>query len=455
MKHVVLAVLTLGTAAAEPLKLHPENGHYFWFRGRPSVLVTSGEHYGAVLNRAFDFRKYLATLEADGLNLTRAFSGCYAEPPGAFGIAGNTLAPGTDDFIAPWQRTDGKFDLVRWDPDYFARLEAFLEEADRRGVVVEFVLFCPMYTDGMWERSPMNAKNNVNGVGTCPLGDVYVAEKSGGLFAYQKALAAKLVTELNRFDNLYFEVTNEPYIDQKVPGAFEDAIIEVIVETERSLPKQHLISLNIANGKAEVKHPNPAVSIFNFHYAHPPVTVTMNYGLGKVIGDNETGFRGQEDAPYRREAWAFMLAGGGLFNHLDYSFAVGFEDGSFAYPESNPGGGNAGLRKQLAFLKQFLEENAVWELSPIPGAEAQGADAWVLGATGTYVAYLLGDSPRSLTLPSAPAGSYQIQWSDAIGGKAMGDPVAVAHGGGALTLTCPGAVGQEIAVRATLSDSRP
>src|SRR5262245_11031978 len=37
-------------SAAEPLALHPDNPHYFLFRGKPTILITSGEHYGAVLN---------------------------------------------------------------------------------------------------------------------------------------------------------------------------------------------------------------------------------------------------------------------------------------------------------------------------------------------------------------------------------------------------------------------
>ena len=32
---------------------------------------------------------------------------------------------------------------------------------------------------------------------------------------------------------------------------------------------------------------------------------------------------------YRTEAWDFLIAGGGLFNNLDYSFAAGYENGTF------------------------------------------------------------------------------------------------------------------------------
>ena len=48
--------------ASDAIRLHPKNPHYFLFRGKAVALVTSGEHYGAVLNPDFDYRKYLDTL---------------------------------------------------------------------------------------------------------------------------------------------------------------------------------------------------------------------------------------------------------------------------------------------------------------------------------------------------------------------------------------------------------
>ena len=60
---------------AQPIRLHPKNPHYFLFRGKAIALVTSGEHYGAVLNADVDYKKYLATIDSDGLNYTRIFGG--------------------------------------------------------------------------------------------------------------------------------------------------------------------------------------------------------------------------------------------------------------------------------------------------------------------------------------------------------------------------------------------
>src|SRR5262245_57432249 len=113
---------------AAPLSLHPDNPHYFLFRGEPTVLIGSGEHYGAVLNLDFDYVKYLDTLARDKLNHTRTWSGGpYLEPQGAFNIARNTLAPGPGRFISPYARSSqpgyagggNKFDLSCWDPAYF------------------------------------------------------------------------------------------------------------------------------------------------------------------------------------------------------------------------------------------------------------------------------------------------------------------------------------------------
>ncbi len=162
--------------ASQPISLHPQNPHYFLFRGKPTVLITSAEHYGAVLNLDFDYVPYLDELRANGFNLTRTFTGAYVEDPTSFNITNNTLAPKPGRLICPWARSSepgyanggNKFDLTKWDDAYFKRLKDFVRQAGRRGVVVELVLFCPYYGDREWALSPLNARNNVNGIGKRP-----------------------------------------------------------------------------------------------------------------------------------------------------------------------------------------------------------------------------------------------------------------------------------------------
>jgi hypothetical protein len=407
-------------AAGEPISLHPVNPHYLIFRGKPTVLIGSTEHYGAVLNGEFDAIPYLDELHERRLNLTRTFSGTYREVPGSFKIEKNTLAPKPERYIGPWPRSEtkgaadggNKFDLSRWNDAYFERLKRFIAAASDRGVVVEFVLFCPFYEENLWDINPMNARNNVNRLRAIPRTEAYT-KKHQDLQEIQEAFVRKAVRELNDFDNLYFEICNEPYFGG-VTLDWQARIASIIVETEKQLPKRHLIAQNIANEKAKIDGPNPAVAIFNFHYATPPDTVGMNFGLNRVVGDDETGFRGIHDRPYRIEAWDFMVAGGAIFDHLDYSFTTDHEDGTARISEPTPGGGGLALRRQFQILKQFIEGFDFVRMAPdkrvVTRVGPKEASVRALSEPGVaYAIYGHGAKKLELAL-ELPAGRYEAKW---------------------------------------------
>ncbi len=89
---LLVICLATGAAAADPIRLAPSNPHYYFYKGKPVLLITSAEHYGAVINRDFDYVAYLDALQAHGLNYTRFYLGAMFEPAGKF-MAGNTLGP--------------------------------------------------------------------------------------------------------------------------------------------------------------------------------------------------------------------------------------------------------------------------------------------------------------------------------------------------------------------------
>ncbi len=449
-------LLSGGARAQQNIALHPQNPHYFIYQGEPTLLITSGEHYGAVLNLDFDYKTYLTTLKADGLNLTRIFSGAYVEPQGAFNIASNTLAPKAGRFLAPWARSakpgyaagGNRFDLTKWDRRYFKRLRDFTSAAHDAGVIVELALFCPFYTEDQWAISPMNAANNVNAVGEIPKDDVYTLEKNGGLLEVQTALVRKIVAELKTFDNVIYEICNEPYFGG-VTMEWQHHIADVIHETEEELGVTHLISQNIANGSQRITDPHPQVSVFNFHYASPPTAVAHNYHLNKVIGDNETGFRGTSDSTYRMEAWEFILAGGALYNNLDYSFTVGHEKGTFEYPSTQPGGGSKALRSQLRFLKEFIDKFEVIPMAPDSTLVSRLPDSvgvHVLAEPGRqYAAYIFGKGLTHLSM-ELPEGEYDAEWLDPVTGRYVRG--GVVHNGGTASIAVP-PYGYDYALRLT------
>ena len=467
---------------SEPVRLDPRNPHYFLFRGETVALITSGEHYGAVLNADFDYRKYLATLQSDGLNYTRLFPGSYVEVPGkSFGIQRNDLAPAEGRLLAPWVRSStagyagggNKFDLDHWNPEYFARLHDFLAEAGRRGIVVEISLFSSQYGEMQWALSPFNAANNVNRTDAIDWKLVNTLE-NGNVLAYQERYTRKLVQEVNAFDNVIFELQNEPFADRPVmvsvvnpylfpparnqfPNTIETAddkstawqtrVVQWIASEEQSLPNKHLVAQNYCDFGLPVSSLISGVSIVNFHYAYPEAA-SANYGLGKLLAYDETGFLGRDDSSYRRQAWNFMLSGGGAFDALDYSFSVGHEDGSDSEP-NGPGGGSAAFRRQLGILNKFLRTLPLAELSPDTHTvkRAGGTYARVMSNPGRqYAMYFDGNGPAEIVL-DLPAGSYAGEWINTESGQPTALP-KFDHPGGEKRLSAP-AFRDGIALRLT------
>lgn len=450
---LLLAFFSLSAAAQhDPIHLDPKNPHYFQYNGKTIALITSGEHYGAVINPDFNFHKYLDTLQADGLNYTRLFPGSYVEVPSqSFGIKRNTIAPPGDRLLLPWARSSepgyagggNKFDLTQWDQQYFERLHDFLGEAQRHKIIVEMSLFSSQYGDAQWKVSPFNAANNVNHTTEAlDLKHVNTLE-NGNVLALQERYVRKLVHEVNSFSNVIFELQNEPWSDHphlesvinpylftgrdQYPNSVEVAdpdsiawqsrVAHWITTEEAQLPHHHLIAQGYTNFRLSVRTLIDGVSIVNFHYAYPEA-VTLNYGLNKAIAYDETGFLGRSDDAYRRQAWNFMLAGGSTFDCLDYSFTVGFEDGTDKEP-NGPGGGSVAFRKQLGVLQKFLSALPLAEMHPDYAvvAHADGVTAHALSSSSGEIAlYLDGKGPSHLTL-RLPAGSYRGEWLNVVTGE--------------------------------------
>ncbi len=434
-------------AHAAPIRVDDLNHHYFRYKGKTTVLITSGEHYGAVINADFDGSKYLDTLQRDGLNYTRLFAGSYIEVPGkSFGIRKNTLAPLAGRLLVPWARSNepgyagggNRFDLDRWDERYFARLRRFLSEAEERGIIVEITLFSSQYGDAQWALSAFNAKNNVNHTAAIGWKSINTLD-NGNLLGYQELYTRKLVREANPFPNVLFEIQNEPWSDHGVlvdainpylpmpqraryPNsvdvadaaslAWQKRVAQWIMAEEAGLPNEHLIAQNYCNFRFPVDTTIPGVGIINFHYAYPDAAI-LNYGLGKALAYDETGFLGQSDDAYLRQAWNFMLSGGSTFDSLDYSFTPGREDGSEIEP-NGPGGGSPVLRKQLGILHAFLDKLPLVEMRPDAHTAVHGAGVEVRmlsGSKGVYAAYLDGKGPSRISL-DLPIGSYRGEWMD-------------------------------------------
>ena len=456
-------------SSSGPIRVHLENPHYYLYDGQPTVLITSAEHYGGVVNGAFDYVAYFDALAYYGLNYTRIYPGFLFEPTDKF-IRDNTLAPRPEDLVLPWARSSepgyilggNKFDLDTWDPAFFRRLVDFVAQADRRGVVVEICFFNCQYPD-TWPLSPLYHPNNIQDVG---LGDHNTAQtlNEPGLALREEAYVRQITREVNGFDNVILEICDEPLIFSTPPaeaGAWISRMIEVIRETEQALPKRHLVG-------QQVQGPLGGPCDFSGD-ARVPIIVTQyvwetgdqqeggmkaleyEYDHEKPIELNETDYypvwyKGDKVGASRVEAWEFMVGGGASFNQLNGLYTV-----------QNPAGNtpdNAQICSTLQNLSQFLHGFDLLRMRRDPTVAVRGSPANVhcrgISEPGKqYAIYLHHSTQEKLSAyivapgsyveeieVSAPEGTYQTDWIDPATGTPVGG-ARVAHGGGMLALRTP------------------
>ncbi len=444
MKRAALILLLLAVRAhAQAISIDPANPHYYFFHGKPIVLVTSAEHYGAVINGAFDYVKYLDALQAYGLNYTRIYPGYLFEPMGKY-MPGNTLGVKPAKLILPWARSNqpgyllsgNKFDLDQWNPAYFDRLKDFIAQAAKRGIMVEICFFNAQYDD-TWPLSPLYHENNIQAIGRDDYRDAQTL-KEPALVEREAAYVRKIVQEVNTFDNVILEVCDEPsnFTPIEEAGPWVGHMLEVTHDAEVNLPRKHLIGQEVqgpVDGPIDFSG-NRLLSIvvtqYIWHTGHWEMGglqgLDREYRHNKPIEQNETNYyplyEGDKIGASRVEAWEFMVGGGAGFNQLNGLFTA--DDPAGNTPE------NAKLLGALRSLKKFLESFSFDNMVPDRGFVVSGFDRqthyrglsqygkqYALyihhseGGDGHAYTVTPGEYRENLVL-NLPPGNYRVEWID-------------------------------------------
>ena len=433
---MTLIALFLVLTVSAQIQLDTDNPHYFSYKNKPTILIASGEHYGAVINKAFNYKKYLKTLKNIGLNHTRIFLGDYVEKDSAFCIIKNTLNPKAN-LITPWKcsNTKGyvlggnKFDLNQWNDAYFKRLNDFLKCADENDIIVEMVLFFASHTI---ENSPFYYTNNINTIDVIKA-NKYLTIDNGNLLKRQEQYCKKIVAETNSFNNIIYNIANEPWFDNQAYPGFSsptttatkqwiEQVSEWIIATEKDLPKKHLISVDYCNeGKVippeDINTYFKNISVFNHHYDKNARSVRLNYkNVNKVFSFNETGLMPTVTPQYRIQGWKYIFNGGALYNNLDFTFQVGFEDGTgksgFSCDWYN-GCDDPSVKYELANLLKFVSTLDITKMKPDKKAlivNYGDENVHPLVYKGKeYAIYFEGGNRAKLML-HIPNGKYNLKW---------------------------------------------
>ncbi|MCP4258406.1 MAG: serine hydrolase [Planctomycetes bacterium] len=172
----------------------------------------------------------------------------------------------------PWARTgpgkalDGKpkFNLKRFNPVYFKRLQRRILEAHDRGIYVSVMLFegwAMQFSDGAWEGHPFNKQNNINGIDGDQNNDntgleVYTLSNPA-VTGLQESYVRKVIDTVNNFNNVLYEISNE---NHPPSTQWQYHMIRYIKEYEKSKPKQHPVGMTFQyrGGKNETLFNSPA-----------------------------------------------------------------------------------------------------------------------------------------------------------------------------------------------------
>lgn len=141
-----------GTALAgdaDGLRPYSKNPYYWAYKGKP-VLLLGGSWQDNLFNHPEGLERHLDLLASVGGNYLR-----------------NVMSHRNRGNVFAFARTDGKFDLDRWNDDYWQRLDNFLSLARQRDIIVQIEVWATWdhYEDhqsvGGWSKHPFNPANNV------------------------------------------------------------------------------------------------------------------------------------------------------------------------------------------------------------------------------------------------------------------------------------------------------
>jgi hypothetical protein len=129
------------------------------------------------------------------------------------------------------------------------------------------------------------------------------------------------------------------------------------------------------------------------------------------------------EVDYRIQAWEFMLSGGALYNHMDYSFCVGHADGTFPVKDPTPGGGGATFRKQMRHMGTFIRKFDFLRLQPdrsfVSGNLAKQGGFTSMAQAGRQFALYIKDGAGTALELNLPPGNYTGEWLNAFTGETV------------------------------------
>ncbi len=426
-------LLAAGPRPADgPLRVHPDNPRWFASPDGRAVWLTGAHTWAAFQERGvagqtpdFDFPLYLDFLQGHGHNAVRLWVWEHAQWM-QFAKAGVPVRyePLAYPRPGPGLALDGqpKFDLSRFNEDFFRRLRERVEAAGRRGLYVIVMLFQGFSVQkkgvagggNQWHGHPFHKANNVNGIDGDPSGKDTGHEthtlRVPAVVRLQEAYVRRMVDALGDLDNVLWEIGNELH-EPSVEWQYH--MIRFLGECEKARPKRHLIGMTGAPIRTPELMAGPA------DWISPPGKEWLDRppaADGKKIVVVDTDHCSPWD---HKPAWVWKCLTRGhhfllMDGYMDYRIGAPREPNPAWDPTRRAMGAALRLTRQLDLAR----------LTPQPALASSG---FCLADEGrTYVVHHEGDGPLDL---SAAPGRYRARTLDPVSGEERRRDTAAAEGG--------------------------
>ena len=456
------------------VKKDPVNSHYFNYKGvtQPLIGTGGGNCYGFVVNSNFNYHVFFDTIQKYRANY---ISICVHQlfPSAWQRNLDLPLAPrNANGILQPWATTTKtnngdfwpfKFDLDKWNKVYFDRLKDFVDCAAQHEVVVN-VFFDDLIRQADFNINAFNPDNNINGTENTGPADYFNMVGHPVMTAYHDRMIAKIVKELNYADNVIYFICDEPgHAGNEGDSSYYHKVydwlshkIDVIKNTEESLPKKHLVASQQQmcaypldfSGDSRTdynvlqytwwgwNHQTGGLRALDYEYNH---NKPLDFNETKNIRKDSTGgmfYPGDQILCQRLDMWSFMLGGGASFLSNNKEFTLSAPTGlNIAF--------NSKVLSEIKSLRDFMDSlNVVnmiksdmkWLKSKPSGATARGISqegiqyvmymhhsTFEKGDSSRYYPDTGGFSSGTITINLPSGNNYHYIWIDPALNKNIGD----------------------------------
>jgi len=457
------------------IRPYGKNPMYWQYKGKPALLLGGTEDDNLFQWTNPRLADHLDTLKDVGGNYVR----------NTMSSRHHAFPNYSDEGMAyPYKRrSDGRYDLDEWEPEYWGRLQTFLNETRKREIIVQHELWdiatvvCP----GAWARSPFNPDNNINY--TCTNTSLGEGKKRSGnffsavpalnndttLLHHQNTYIAKMLDLCLAYDHVLYQLNNENSLTFEASDYWAAFVHKAAAAKGKRaylcdsrnfhpVPWQHFPYPGFRTlDNPEHAHALSKRKLFNYtdisqnggnvgeeHYQNllwfrsvvkrgqpRPVNHTKTYKCiwptGVPFGERQPG----NDLVGGRRFWRTVFGGAASVRHHR----------RVAYSEAHGGLGLSEIgQRHIRSMRMLTDAVDLFTMEPrnavLPGRRPN--QAFALASDATYAVYFTGavDGDVSIDL-SGVSGSLTERWLDIENCAWRSDRTA--HGGGVHNLRVPGA----------------